>query len=148
MVGVGEGRPCGGKREDAVELAELAVDGVLPIPAAEAPAPATETRAGVDVTAGGVGCAAVAEAAGAAGAAVVALATLLDPGVIEGGGRVALGGLINARGAFGGLNVVDEPDGEGGIRPPACTRVGPNDGDRSGVDVEAEPQVIGDGVAA
>lgn len=119
------------------EAVELAVEGVLPMPAAT---PTIPMRAGVEVAALGV----LTEAD--TGAAIA----LVVPGSETGGGSVLEGGLINARGAFGGLNA-DEPEpgpeGEGGMRGP--TRVGPSDGERAGVEadgvvVEADPQVVAD----
>lgn len=102
------------------------MDGVLLIPAALAAAP---IRAGVDVTA-----ARLLLASGGTAAALALLDTT-DAGVlVDGGGRVDPGGLMNARGALGGLKA-DGPDGEGGMRPP-CTRVGPSEGDRSGAEAE------------
>lgn len=100
---------------DPVELAELAEDGVWPSPAAT---PAIPMRAGVDVTGDGVAVADGADGAVAAvdaGAAALVLA-LLEAVARESGGAEPPGGLMNARGALGGLNVA-ELDGEGGMRP-------------------------------
>lgn len=101
-------------------------------------APEVPIRAGVEVMDG----AAMVGVADDDDAAALALVAMLEAGAIDGGGRFVPGGLMKARGALGGLKLV-KVDGEGGIRPPVCVRVAPNEGDRSGVDA---PHVVAVGV--